>query len=254
VRLGILDWGIGGVGFYALARARLPDLPVVYWSDAGAVPYGKQAPAELARRVVVIARWLKREAGVTHLAIACNAASSVLPGIDLDDETLPEITGVIEHGVCAALRQTAPGQIIGVVGGRRTILSGAYRRALSGRTVRQRIAQPVSARVEAGDLSSEGLRRELDGIMAPLREVDILVLACTHYPALREAFEERAPKAGIVDPAAELLAWAVDAWRLDEAVSDVEPDRVLTTGDVEAAARSARLAFGMELKPVSIRI
>jgi len=254
VRLGILDWGIGGVGFYAMARARLPKLPVVYWSDAGTVPYGKQAPAELARRFVAISRWLKREAGVTHLAVACNAASSILPAIDLRDETLPEITGVIEHGVRAALQRTGPSQIIGVVGGRRTILSGAYRRALSGRTVRQRVAQTISARVEAGDLSSEGLRRELDGIMAPLREVNLLVLACTHFPALRGAFAARAPRAEIVDPAAELLAWAVDAWQMDSAVSGGEPDRVLTTGDVEATARSALLAFGMELDPVLISI
>lgn len=254
MKLGILDWGIGGVGFYALAQARLPDVPVVYWSDAGAVPYGKQAPAELSRRLVAIARWLKREAGVTHLAIACNAASSVLPTIALEHETLPEITGVIEHGVRAALQQTAPGEIIGIVGGRRTILSGAYRRGLSSRTVRQRVAQPISARVEAGDLDSEGLRRELDRIMAPLRGVDLLVLACTHYPALRGAFAERAPGARIVDPAAELLAWAVDAWQLDSVPSRKEPDRVLTTGDVEATARAARLAFGMELDPVSISI
>ena len=254
MRLGILDWGIGGVGFYALARARLPDLPVVYWSDAGAVPYGKQAPAELARRLVTVARWLKREEGVTHLAIACNAASSVLPKIDLEDETLPAMTGVIEHGVRAALRQTAPGQSIGVVGGRRTILSGAYRRALSGRKVRQRVAQPISARVEAGDLNSEGLRRELDGIMAPLREVDLLILACTHYAALRAAFAARAPRAGIVDPAAELLAWAMDAWPLASAACGGEPDLVLTTGNVEATARSARLAFGMALDPVAISI
>jgi glutamate racemase len=254
VKLGILDWGIGGVGFYALARARLPGLPIVYWSDAGTVPYGRQAPAELARRLVAIACWLKGEAGVTHLAIACNAASSVLPAIDLTDETLPHITGVIEHGARAALQVTLPGQTIGVVGGRRTMLSGAYRRALPGRRVRQRIAQPLSARVEAGDVGSEDLRRELDVIMAPLRKVDLLVLACTHYAALRGAFAERAPEAGIVDPAAELLAWAVDAWKLDSAVTVGERDRVLTTGDVEATARSARLAFGMELDPVSIDI
>lgn len=253
MKLGILDWGIGGVGFYAMARARLPKLPIVYWSDAGAVPYGKQAPAELAQRIVSIARRLKAEAEVTHLAIACNAASSVLPMIDLSDETLPKMTGVIEHGVRAAVQRTAPGQAIGVVGGRRTILSGAYRRALSGRIVRQRVAQPISARVEAGDLSSDDLYRELDAIMAPLRQVDLLVLACTHYPALRKAFAERAPRADIVDPAAELLAWAMGAWKLDSAASGAEPDRVLTTGDVKTMSHSALLAFGMKLDPVSMR-
>jgi glutamate racemase len=80
----------------------------------------------------------------------------------------------------------------------------------------------------------------------------LLVLACTHYPALRGAFAGRAPGAEIVDPAAELLAWSVDAWQLDSAVSSSEPDRVLTTGDVEATARSALLAFGMKIDPVSI--
>ena len=254
MKLGILDWGIGGVGFYAIARARLPELPIVYWSDAGTIPYGQQAPAELARRLVTVARWLKREQGVTHLAIACNAASTVLPAIDPKDETLPAMTGVIEHGVRAALRQTAPGQSIGIVGGRRTILSGAYRRALAGRMVRQRVAQPISARVEAGDLDSDALRRALDGIMAPLRAVDLLILACTHYAALRPAFAERAPRAAIVDPAAELLAWAVDAWPLELAASDGAPDRVLTTGDAGATARAAAAAFGMALAPVSISI
>ena len=254
MKLGILDWGIGGVGFYALARARLPGLPVVYWSDSGTIPYGRQAPAELARRVAAVARWLKGEAGVTHLAIACNAASSVLPGLDPTDETLPEMAGVIEHGARAALQRSVSGQTIGVVGGRRTIRSGAWRRALPGRAVRQRIAQPISARVEAGDLGSAGLRSELDAIMAPLRAVDLLVLACTHYPALRDAFAARAPGAAIVDPAAELLAWAVDAWGLESAAAGGEPDRVLTTGDVVATARSARLAFGMALAPVSISL
>lgn len=254
MKLGILDWGIGGVGFYAMARARLPALPITYWSDAGAVPYGKQAPAELARRVATIARWLKREAGVTHLAIACNAASSVLPRIDAGDATLPAMTGVITHGVRAALRQTAPGQVIGVVGGRRTILSGAYRRALTGRVVRQRVAQPISARVEAGDLNSAALHRELDAIMAPLRAVDLLILACTHYPALQAAFAARAPRAVLVDPAAELLAWALDTWPLAAAARDGAPDRVFTTGDPAATARAAQAAFGMRLAPVPVSL
>lgn len=244
--LGILDWGIGGVGFYALMQARMPQLPVVYWSDAGAVPYGRQAPGELRARVAAVARWMKREAGVTHLAVACNAASSVLPVSGAD---LPELTGVIDHGVRAALARTAPGQTIGIIGGRRTILSGAYRRALSGRTVRQRVAQPISARVEAGDLGSADLHRELDAIMAPLRKVDALVLACTHYPALSGAFAARAPGAVVIDPAEAMLDWALDVWPL-AAATRTGPDRVLTTGDVAATTRGARLAFGMDLSPV----
>ena len=90
--------------------------------------------------------------------------------------------------------------------------------------------------------------------MAPLRAVDLLILACTHYPALRGVFAQRAPKAEILDPAAELLAWAVDAWQLDSVTWAGEPDRVLTTGDTDATARAARLAFGMALDPAPISL
>jgi glutamate racemase len=254
VKLGILDWGIGGVGFYALARARWPRLPVVYWSDAGTIPYGKQAPAELARRLVAVARWLKREAGVTHLAIACNAASSVLPTIDLRDETLPRITGVIEHAVRAALQRTAPGRSSASSAGGAPSSPARTRRALAGRTVLQRVAQPILRPRRGGRFELRRFAPRAGRHHGAFARVDLLVLACTHYPALRGAFAQRAPGAGIVDPAAELLAWAVDAWQLDSAGSGSEPDRVLTTGDVEAMARSSRLAFGMELRPVSISI
>jgi hypothetical protein len=46
----------------------------------------------------------------------------------------------------------------------------------------------------------------------------------------------------------------MDAWPLASAAPGGEPDRVLTTGDVEATARSALLAFGMALNPAPISI
>jgi glutamate racemase len=40
-RLGILDWGIGGVSIYKLIKQRSPDLGVTYLSDTGVTPYGR---------------------------------------------------------------------------------------------------------------------------------------------------------------------------------------------------------------------
>ena len=47
-KLGILDWGIGGVSIYKLIKEKRPDVPVIYFSDTGATPYGKMERRELA--------------------------------------------------------------------------------------------------------------------------------------------------------------------------------------------------------------
>ncbi len=242
-RLGILDWGIGGFGLYKLIKRTAPALPITYWSDAGTAPYGTLPAAVLRARVREVAQALARE-GVTHLAIACNAASTVLP---LAGAGLPASTGVLEHG--AAVARQARG-VIGVVGGRRTIVSGAYRRALPGRSLHQRVAQPISAFIERGELTGAALEHELDRIMAPLREVDALVLACTHYPAIAGAFAMRAPHARIIDPVAHLWSWIQARWPLAQLQAARADDRFLTTGDPQAMQRAARAAFGVRVPRV----
>jgi glutamate racemase len=245
--LGIMDWGIGGLGFYRLLKEERRDVPVTYWSDSGMTPYGKLPAAQLAARVRTVATALAAR-GVTHLVVACNAASTALPAVLRDgaatSATLPLMTGVIEHGIRAARRMRA--RRIGVVGGRRTILSGAYRRGLSGdgRIIRQRIAQPLSARIEAGDTSSPALARELQRIMRPLRNVEALILACTHYPAIAPQFQALAPAARLIDPVEALLSWIESHWELPRGK---QPDIFLTTGEPDAMRIAAHNAFEVRL-------
>ena len=74
-RLGILDWGIGGVSIYRIIKERAAKAPVTYLSDTGATPYGKMSRDELVSRLNAVIMFLKTR-GVTHLAIGCNAAST----------------------------------------------------------------------------------------------------------------------------------------------------------------------------------
>ena len=270
-RLGILDWGIGGFGLYQLIKRDVPRLPITYWSDAGFTPYGRVPPVELAARVRQIAQRLATD-GVTHLAIACNAASTVLPlassvGLPRSGDAVRfsdkkpaalEVSGVLEHGARAAAAQPKR-QVIGIVGGRRTIRSLAYRRLLPGRNVRQRVAQPISAFIEAGQLHGKKIDAALDAIMRPLANVDVLVLACTHYPAIAAQWQQRAPHATIIDPAAHMWRWMQHAWPIAAMTqasghkSGTKPhahDLFFTTGSVAAMKTSARQAFGVELATI----
>jgi glutamate racemase len=246
VTLAVVDWGIGGLGFYRLLAERHPGVPVVYLSDTGYPPYGKVPRRELAARVDCVLHQVREMHGAEHAVVACNAASTVLRDLEISREGM-RVTGVIAPAL-AALAEAAPARI-GVIGGRRTVASGAYGRALrrAGHHVRQRVAQPLSAHVEAGRLDTADVRGDVARILAPLRSVDVLVMACTHYPAIAPLLAERCPGARLFDPAAATLAHVEREWPLTQGDA---PHRFLTTGDPEAMRRSARLAFGVDLPVV----
>ena len=176
--LGVIDWGIGGLGLVQALDRAAPGLPVLYWSDAGATPYGRMRVDELAGRLTAVVDELA-ERGASEVVLACNAASTVVG--KLGAAGIP-VEGIIEYGV-ASVPDELTGQV-GVIGGRRTIAAGNYRRGLArrGRVVLSRVAQPLSAHIEAGRTGSAEFRSDLAKILAPLRRVDALVLACTHYP------------------------------------------------------------------------
>ena len=75
-RLGIIDWGIGGISIYKVIKEML-GVPVIYFSDTGVTPYGKMTRGKLVSRLNAVIGHLKSD-GVTHLAIGCNAASTAI--------------------------------------------------------------------------------------------------------------------------------------------------------------------------------
>ncbi len=244
-RLGIVDWGIGGLGLLGLLDDALPALPVAYWSDTGATPYGKLGAAPLTTRLRAVVAELA-ERGCTEVVLACNAASTAVDR--LADAPLP-VTGIIEAGI-AAVPPDLDG-LIGVVGGAATIRAGRYRRGLArpGRTVVSRVAQPLSAHIEAGRIGTDAFRADLRRIVAPLRGADALVLACTHYPAAADAFAAALPGTLLVDPAAELARELVERFApLVPPQATTRASRSFaTTGDPDAMVAGARAAWGRTL-------
>ena len=243
--LAILDWGIGGMGCWRAVTARAPGLDLLYVSDAGATPYGRAAPAALAARLVALSQRLA-EAGVGELIVACNAASAALEG-RADELALPTHT-VVPHGVAAALESGA--QHVGVIGGRGTITSGVYWAPLerAGRHVTQRVAQPLSALIEAGHTSGPEIDAALDAILGGLEaRVEALLLGCTHYPAAAPAIAARLPGVALLDPIERLVERGVPAQAEDTAPGQ---RRYVTTGDVAQMRRGARRAFGVEVDAI----
>jgi glutamate racemase len=247
--LGIIDWGIGGLGLVQALDRTAPGLPVLYWSDAGATPYGRMRSDELAGRLTTVVGALA-ERGATEVVLACNAASTVVGR--LGGAAIP-VEGIINHGL-ASVPEELTGQV-GVIGGRRTIVAGHYRRGLArrGRVVLSRVAQPLSAHIEAGRTDSPQFRADLAKILAPLRRVDALVLACTHYPAAREWFAAALPHALLIDPVERMAASIAARHPSTRGTARLGTRNFLTTGDPEAMRRGAARAWGATVTAAAIR-
>jgi glutamate racemase len=239
-KLAILDWGIGGVSVYRLVKERLGDAAVIYFSDTGATPYGKMSRAELVARLNAVIDFLKSK-GATHLVIGCNAASTAIPFLNREDI---KIEGVIESAV--EMTAKLKPQKLAVIGGRRTVVSGIYRRkfAEKGIEIAQRIAQPLSGLIESGDVSSDKLRIESRKILAPVNKSSHVLLACTHYPAIIPVLKDFvSADTVLLDPAAALID-KIAEWNLPKGGTDV----FYTTGEVEAMKTAAERAFGVKIK------
>lgn len=234
--LGIIDWGIGGVSIYKLIKERRPDVPVVYFSDTGVTPYGKMSRDELVGRLNSVIEFL-RSRGVSHLAVGCNAASTA---IDHLDTGRIKVEGVIKSAVEQTSRLKP--RRLGLIGGRRTVVSGLYRTAFAQRGIRveQRIAQPLSGLIESGDVGSDKLKAECRRILGPLRNCSHVLLACTHYPAISNILERHvSPETELIDPARG-LADKIMGWNIEPGGTDL----FLTSGDPAAMKKAALAAFG----------
>lgn len=242
--LGIIDWGIGGLDLTQRIQRGCPDLAITYWSDTGARPYGLMARRELVLRLTAVVDELA-EQGCSEVVLACNAASTALGA--LGGCPVP-VSGVIE---AAASVVPASAKKVAVLGGARTIRSGAHRRVLAqpGRTVVGRVAQPLSAHIEAARVNSPEFREDLRAIVAPLGDADAVVLACTHYPAAAKAFEQALPQAKVLNPVVGLARELIGRFggSTGKSPASLKPVRYLSTGDPQAMVKGALAAWGINL-------
>ncbi len=204
--IGIFDSGIGGLTVVRQIHRWMPGENLIYLGDTARVPYGTKSPETVIRFACENTQFLLRQ-NVKAVIVACNTASAwSLPKL-AGRFRLP-IFGVIQPGVLAALKLSRR-QRIGVMGTSATIRSQAYRRGILALNKKARVfnrACPLLVPlVEEGWTRHPVTRLILREYLLPLlrRDVDTLVLGCTHYPLLKRLIGELAgPDVRLVDSAA----------------------------------------------------
>lgn len=256
--IGVYDSGYGGLTVLRALRAALPRQDFVYLGDSGRAPYGgRDAHTILDFAEQCVERLF--EEGCALVVVACHTVSCV--GLrHLQHRYAPtphsprRILGVTIPAAQAAVAQSAGH--IGVLGTARTVASGTFVTEigkLGPQRVTQRAASLLAPIVEEGWEDSDIARLAVARYLADLRDVDTLVLGCTHYPLLMSAIRAAAPATmTVLDPAPAVAARLVE-WigRHPGFAREGRGDlRVLCTGDPAPFFRHGARFLGEPLAEV----
>ena len=258
--IGVFDSGIGGLTVAAALQALLPSENIFYLGDTARVPYGGKSRRTVERYSIEIGGLLLAERAKI-IVVACNTASALAVPRMKEMFKVP-VQGVVAPGAAAAVASTRK-KIVGVIGTRATISSGAYEHAIHSLDAEIQVisvACPLLVPlIEEGMFEDKVTDLMLARYLAPLLAagIDTLVLGCTHYPLLHEAIARTAgPGVTLVD-SAENCALAVKDLLEKNALS-APPERlgkldVALTDATERVLRTAAKALDLEIADVSLR-
>ncbi|MFZ5572039.1 MAG: glutamate racemase [Thermodesulfobacteriota bacterium] len=195
--IGIFDSGIGGLTVVKAIMEQLPEYDLVYFGDTARTPYGSKSGDTVAGYAVENTDFLLGQ-GARIIVVACNSASSVamdrLHG-SYDGPIFEVITPAVETAVAASSTRR-----IGVIGTRATVNSGIYPReiqkAAPGAAVFSAACPLLVPLVEEGWLKKPETRMIVKKYLLPLkvRQIDTLILGCTHYPLLKPIIQTKIGK------------------------------------------------------------
>lgn len=203
--IGIFDSGIGGLTVMAAIAQALPRERLFYFGDNAHVPYGPRSLEEVRGFSHGITRALLA-LDCKLVVIACNTASAA--ALASLREAFPDVPFVgMEPAVKPAVEHTHTG-VVGVIATVATFQSALYasvvERFSQGVEVLHQPCPGLVKQIEAGEFDTPATEAMLRGWLEPMlaRNIDALVLACTHYPIVRPLIGRIVgPGVRVIDPA-----------------------------------------------------
>ena len=205
-KIGVFDSGVGGLTVVAQIKKYLPGASITYIGDTARVPWGTRTPGTIIKFSNQLLDFLKQK-DVSLAIAACHTASAVALPFLTEEISIPLI-GVIRPTVESVIKQTRKGRV-GIIATPATIRSGEWEKALTRQNPKLEVvsvAAPllVSVVEEANEktkFASDLVARYV--IPFKKKKVDVVVLACTHYPLLYSIFKKELPGVKLINPGEE---------------------------------------------------
>jgi glutamate racemase len=189
--IGVFDSGAGGLTILSALRKELPFENYVYFGDTAHCPYGTRSEEDIIALSVQANKFLI-EQGTKLIVVACNTASQAALSTLRATFSVPFI-GVVP-AVKPAARVTKKGRI--GIAATNQAAKALYLRQLidefaGGIEVFAVGCPQLVTLVERGELDGPIVEETVKEALDPLikEDVDVIVLGCTHFPALRPVIE-----------------------------------------------------------------
>ncbi|HPW54065.1 MAG TPA: glutamate racemase [Erysipelotrichaceae bacterium] len=245
--IGIFDSGVGGLTVVNHLLEVLPKENFIFFADSANVPYGNKDTDTL-RKLVLDDIDFICSFDIKALIVACNTADSVIDK-KIRDLVPVDIIGPIVSTARLASQKTK-NKRIGVMATEATCNSQSYIKALSRYDKTTEIYQQpcplLASYIEDQDcFSNEQVMTDLlKQYLTPLleKEVDTIILGCTHYPLALKYLTALAPSINFVSSS---LAIALETEKLlkkNGLIADkVQTREIYTSGKVKEFKKKTNL-------------
>lgn len=192
--IGIFDSGIGGLSVYEEIRKRLPDENIIYLADEANCPYGTKTREEV-RAISIKNIETLMKMGAKLVVIACNTATSSI--VDTIEENPNRLIGVIQPTALVA-KQHSKGRI-GLFATDLTVKSGVYQSYLNNELKFAEGCSDLVPHIEAHDYNSQEMKEMILSHAEKMKNIDTLILGCTHFKFIKKEIQSVLPHVVIVD-------------------------------------------------------
>ncbi len=203
--IGVFDSGYGGLTVLSEIKKLMPEYDYLYLGDNARSPYGSRSNELIYEFTLEAVKWLFSK-GCQLIIIACNTSSAkALRSIQINDlpkiDSLKRVLGVIRPTAEAIVNITETNHIA-VLGTAATIHSQAYLREI------EKFSQDIKITTEAcrmwvplvenQEYDKDGadyfVKQHLDRVLQIDKEIDTIILGCTHYPLLLKKIRKYTPE------------------------------------------------------------
>ncbi|MBQ9072739.1 MAG: glutamate racemase [Bacilli bacterium] len=183
MKIGVFDSGIGGLTVLKRLIEKYPNNEYIYYGDTKNIPYGDKTIDELKVLSSNIVNFLIKQE-VDMIVIACGTISSNLSGY-LKEKYNIKIIDIISPVI--NYLNNANYEKIGVIATNATINSKVFSNNIN-KKVKEVACPKFVPLIENNDLSE--LNKCFNAYLDDLKDCDLIVLGCTHYPIIKEKISE----------------------------------------------------------------
>jgi glutamate racemase len=193
--IGLFDSGIGGTSIWKAIHQLMPNEHTIYLADSKNAPYGEKSKEE----IIALSKKnteLLLENNCKIIVVACNTATT---------NAIKELRAFYDVpfiGIEPAIKPAATNsktQTIGILATKGTLSSALFNQTVAlyqETNIIEQIGYGLVELIENGEINSPKMEELLQSYLNPMIEknIDYLVLGCSHYPYLIPKIKQILPK------------------------------------------------------------